>query len=131
MVRWIDDIFGIWCCNECKSLRSCHHWKEFVNSLPFGKLQWDTADPSKSAVFLDLTISIEGKRIITTTYQKPMNSYLYIVPSSNHSPKQIKAIIFQLMKRYRLQNTRYSDYIKYTLLLYCRHLAWVCLPDNI
>ena len=130
MVRWIDDIFGIWCCNECKS-RNCRHWKEFVNSLPFGKLQWDTAEPSKSAVFLDLNISIEGKRIITRTYQKPMNLYLYLVPSSNHPPKQIKAIIFQLMKRYRLQNTYYSDYIKYSLLLYRRHLARGHLPDDI
>ena len=33
MVQWIDDLFGIWCCNECKSWQSCHHWREFVNSL--------------------------------------------------------------------------------------------------
>jgi len=60
-----------------------------------------------------------------------MNLYLYITPSSNHSPKQIKAIIYQLMRRYKLQNTKYSDYIKYTLLLYRRHLAQGHLPDDV
>ena len=131
LVRWIDDIFAIWCCNECKCWRNCWHWEEFQKSLPFGKLTWDTTEPAKSAVFLDLNISIEGGRIVTTTYQKPLNLYLYIVPSSNHSPKQIKAIIFQLMKRYRLQNTRYSDYVKFTMLLYRRHLARGHLPKDV
>ena len=46
-----------------------------------------------------------------------MNFYLYIPPSSNHSPKQTKAIIYQLMRRYKLQNTKYSDYIKYASTL--------------
>ena len=70
-----------------------------------------------------MTISIEGGGIVTCTYQKPMNLYLYIPPASNHSPKQTKSIIFQLMKRYRLQNTKFKDYVKYTMLLYRRHLA--------
>ena len=118
MVRWIDDIFGIWCCNECKSWKNCSHWKEFINSLPFGKLRWDTAEPSKSAVFLDLAIRIEGRRIVTETFQNPMNLYLYITPSSNDLLKQTKAIIYLLMRHYKLQNTKYSDYVKCTLLLY-------------
>ena len=78
-----------------------------------------------------MTVSIEGGKIVTQTYQKPMNLYLYIPPASNHSPKQTKAIIFQLMKRYRLQNTKIKDYIKYTMLLYLRHLARGHLSDNI
>ena len=130
MVRWIDDIFGVWCCNICKSWK-CSHWRDFKNALPFGQLTWTTTEPSKSVVFLDMTISIEGGKIVTQTYQKPMNLYLYIPPASNHSPKQTKAIIFQLMKRYRLQNTKFKDYIKYTMLLYRRHLARGHLSEKI
>ena len=37
MVRWIDDIFGVWCCNICKSWK-CSHWRDFKNALPFGQL---------------------------------------------------------------------------------------------
>ena len=130
LIRWIDDIFGLWCCQTCKSREGCIHWKEFVDSLPFGLLTWSTPEPSQSVVFLDMTVSIEGGRVVTCTYQKPMNLYLYIPPASNHSPKQTRAIIFQLMKRYRLQNTKFKDYAKYTMLLYRRLLARGHLPDK-
>ena len=35
------------------------------------------------------------------------------------------------MKRYRLQNTKFKDYVKYTMLLYRRHLARGHLPEAI
>lgn len=62
-----------------------------------------------------------------------MNLYLYLhrAISPNHSSRQTKAIIYQLMKHYWLQNTRYSDCVKYTLLLYCRRLARGHLPDDV
>ncbi len=77
--RFIDDMFGIWVCDECKDWKCCRHWKPFCNDLNnFGILKWTINDPSEKDIFLDLTIAIEGKRIVTTTYQKPMNLYLYI-----------------------------------------------------
>jgi hypothetical protein len=120
MIRWIDDIFGCWVCNQCKSM-NCSHWRDFVTSLPFGKLTWTTDKPNKTVVFLDMTVSIEKGRITTSTYQKPMNLYLYLPPTSNHNPRQCKAIIYQLLKKYKIQNTNYQDYLKYSALLYRRH----------
>ena len=59
---------------------------------------------------------------MTTTYQKPMNLYLYLASQSNHSPALVKAIIYQLMKKCKAQNSKHSDYIRYTKYLYRRHL---------
>ena len=60
---------------------------------------WTTEEPAKKMVFLDLTIRIEKGKITTTTYQKPMNLYLYLASQSNHSPALVKAIIYQLTKK--------------------------------
>ena len=73
-------------------------------------------------LFLNPTITIEKGKITTTTHQKPMNVYPYLTAQSNHSPALFKAIIYQLMKKYNAQNTRHSDFIRYTKCLYGRHL---------
>ena len=100
---------------------NCSHWKDFLNSLPFGKLTWTTAKPNKTVFFLDMTVSIEKGRITTSTYQKLMNLYLYLPPTLNHNPRQCIAIIYQLRTKYKSQDTNYQDYLKYPALLYWRH----------
>ena len=50
MIRWINNIFGCWVCNQCKSM-NCSHWRDFVNSLPFGKLTWTIDKPNKTVIF--------------------------------------------------------------------------------
>ena len=45
LTRWIEDIFEIWVCNECKCWKNCKHWKDFLSSLPFRRLTWTTEDP--------------------------------------------------------------------------------------
>ena len=57
MIRWIDNIFGCWVCNQYKSV-NCSHWRDFVTSLPLGKLTWATAKPNKTVV-LDMAVSIK------------------------------------------------------------------------
>ena len=46
--------------------------------------------------------------------------YLYLPPTSNHPPKMTKAIIYQLLKKYKNQNTDHENYLKYSVL-YRRH----------
>ena len=65
LTRWIDDIFGIWACHECRS-KVCHHRNEFKNDLPFGQLTWSTKNLTKITIFLDLDVRIESNIIITT-----------------------------------------------------------------
>ena len=64
-VRFIDDIFVIWK-NDCEDI-----FKEFKNSLPYGKLEWDTTPIDTMCNFLDLTLYIEANgHIATKTFQK-------------------------------------------------------------
>ena len=65
--RFIDDLIGIWTGTDTE-------WEQFKQDVNnFGILTWDIEDPSDSKIFLDLTITIERGRIITTTYQKALN----------------------------------------------------------
>jgi hypothetical protein len=50
-------------------------------------LRWVIEEPSASTVFLDLKIQIENSRIRFSTFQKPMNLYLYIPPQLCPSTK--------------------------------------------
>jgi hypothetical protein len=61
----------------------------------FGALTWKVKELSKSVNFLDLTITIrEDRRIMTKTYKKLMNLYLYIPPASAHPPGMLKSIVY-------------------------------------
>ena len=89
--RFIDDMKGIWIGTN---LRYAQFQFDTDN---FGSLRWDFEPLSTSVNFLDLTISIEGSRIHTKTYQKSMNLYQYILPQSNHPTRMMKGIIFSLL----------------------------------
>ena len=86
-------------------------------------LKWDFKEPSKSVDFLDLTIYIEDGWVLTRTYQKSMNLYQYISPSSNHPPTMIKGIVYSLLRTYKLQNSKEEDYLNVACLLHERHVA--------
>ena len=117
--RFIDDIFGIWVGDRQGSL-----WDEFKKDInSFGRLTWTFVEPSSSVDFLDLTISIEQGQVITKTFQKAMNLYQYVAPSSNHPPKMINGIIFSLLRTYMRQNMREADYQSVALKLFHRHAA--------
>jgi hypothetical protein len=61
-------------------------------------------DPSKQVHFLDLTINLVESSINFSTYQKPLNLYLYIPPLSAHPNSCLKGLIKGEMNRYWLQN---------------------------
>lgn len=123
MLRFIDDIFGIWIFHEGRNDATCPVWNEFKTDLnSYGRLRWNVTKPSTHAVFLDLNLNIVGNRIRTSTYQKPMNLYLYIPGSSAHTLGMIKGTIYGQLLRYYEHNSEYSDYINYACLLYKRLL---------
>jgi len=115
--RFIDDICGIWIGDDNAT------WEEFQKDTNnFGILTWEFEELSTSVNFLDLTISIENNTIITTTYQKALNLYQYLGPTSAHPPKMIRGVVYSLLKTYYQQNTRESDYnaiVAQTYKRYC------------
>jgi hypothetical protein len=77
--HYIDDVFGIWIDTPG------NQWNQFENTLnQFGNLKWNIEELSKHTSFLDLEITIKDNKLTTKTFQKPMNLYLYIPPSSAH-----------------------------------------------
>jgi hypothetical protein len=101
--RFVDDMIGIW-------IGTDERFEEFKQALPFGKLKWDVSDLSHSVDFLDLTVTIENGRIVTRTYEKALNKYLYIPPRSAHAPGTLKSTIFGNIRRYWFQNSTSEVY---------------------
>lgn len=120
--RFIDDGFVM------QRGGSTHHdnFLRAMNSFgPAGKrLVWESTGPGKSVDFLDLTITIlPDGTVKMSTYQKPMNLYLYLMPTSAHPPWIFKGMIYSMLTRYWQQNTLASDYRKMAKLLFERLLA--------
>ena len=114
--RFLDDVKGIWTGNHT------NEWEEYKKDMNnFGILKWEFSELSHKVDFLDLTISIENGRIVTKTYQKPLNLFLYLPPSSAHPPGCIKGTVYGLIGRYYAQNTHRKDYLYFVQMLY-RHL---------
>ena len=118
--RFIDDMFGIWRWDGELA------WNEFCKDVDnFGILTWDIhapeRRPSPSVDFLDLTISIVDGKIEFKTFQKDLNLYLYLPPSSSHPKSTIKGTIYSLVGRYYRQNTHRKDFL-HIVRLFFNHL---------
>jgi hypothetical protein len=88
------------------------------------RLEWTSEPPSMQVDFLDLTILIgNDRRICTKTFQKEMNLFLYIPPISSHSPSVLNGLIFGQLRRFWLQNTLTSDFIRCAHAFYNHLLA--------
>ncbi|KAL7510431.1 hypothetical protein ACHAXN_010625, partial [Cyclotella atomus] len=104
--RFVDEVFLIW-------LKECDlQWKALVLMFnDFGILKWECLKLKTSVDFLDLTLTIEGNRVVAKTYQKPENPYLYIPPHSAHPAGMINGIVLLLLRTYWRQtpSTRTSS----------------------
>jgi hypothetical protein len=107
--RYIDDILGVWYPHP----DSLHTWDDFIRDMnDFGQLRWTADKPSDDVIFLDLHISIGPNRtILTKTYQKEMNLFLYIPPLSAHPEGVLKGLVFGNLRRFWTQNSDINDYI--------------------
>jgi hypothetical protein len=108
--RYIDDIFGIWVDLPETT------WEDFKQTLAqFGQLCWNLEDCTTSTNFLDLQINIINDindKIQTTTFQKELNLYLYIPPTSAHPSSCFKGLITGELVR--LLDSKYSRKRFYT-----------------
>jgi len=100
--RYIDDVFGIWVPSETNNHETWEQFKETLNN--WAGLRWKIEEPSQKTVFLDLNIQLSNATIVTSTFQKSLNLYLYIPPLSAHPPSCLKGLIAGELRRYWLQN---------------------------
>lgn len=101
--RDIDDVFGICITTEQKTSQTWATFKETLNN--WGSLRWKIQEPKEEAVFLDLNVQLKGSSILTSTFQKTMNLYLYIPLLSAHPPSCFKGLIASELHCYWIQNT--------------------------
>ena len=84
--RYIDDQFGIWIHDPDPAI-DCQRWEDFKQRQEnYCSLSWEFSTLSKSANFLDLSLTVESYNISTSLYEKPLNLHLYIPPHSAHTP---------------------------------------------
>jgi len=102
--RYIDDIIGIWLPPPFNQTTTWDRFQESLNN--WGNLQWKCEVPSRKTTFLDLELELHNSSVITKTFQKEMNLYLYIPPLSAHPPSCLKGLITGELRRYWLQNNK-------------------------
>ncbi len=83
--RFIDDGFAVWL-HDLDPTIDAENWNNFKALINAMGLNWTFKSPRKKLIFMDMTIQIEGGKIITTIYAKPLALYQYIPPNSCHPP---------------------------------------------
>ncbi|CAJ1951530.1 unnamed protein product [Cylindrotheca closterium] len=117
--RYIDDVFGIW----LQQPGDDQAWNLFKAHMNTSALVWDFTERSRSAIFLDLHISITNtNEIHTDLYEKPLNLHAYIPPHSAHPPGVLRGMIKGMIYRFKTLCTLESDQKKHILQFY-RHLV--------
>jgi hypothetical protein len=73
--RFMDDGFAVWLHDKYPTT-DANNWDNFKNICnAMGFLSWTFKSPPKIVIFMDMTIRIEGERLVTTIYTKPMALY--------------------------------------------------------
>ena len=106
-VRYRDDYVTI----QTGDLDKIDLLLEFLNSLDENvKCTVEICD--KSLCFLDLKITINDKKILTSVYSKPTDSDLYLDDTLRHPTKSIDAISTGVAKQLKQICSNDSDFFK-------------------
>ncbi len=115
--RYLDDLFIIF----DSPTTAANFIRAFNQRHP--NIQLDAVTHGQSGIFLDLEIYLDNAtngKCQYKLYQKPMNKYLYLPPTSSHDNHIIKNFIVNELKRYLLYNTKEQDYQHQRNLFYHR-----------
>jgi hypothetical protein len=100
--RFIDDGFAVWL-HDNYPTTNANNWDNFKNICNVMGLSWTFKSPPKKLIFIDMTIRIEGERLDTTIYTKPIVLYQCILPNSCHPPSVLTGLVFgQILRIYQL-----------------------------
>jgi hypothetical protein len=116
--RYIDDIFGIWKGTEEELLT----FKKYVDSLTPDILRTTEEHSLHSLHVLDIEIYKKDNKLEFKTFQKSLNSYQYLMPSSLHPKHTLKGYILGEILRYRRTNSEDTNFRMMKHLFYKRLL---------
>jgi Reverse transcriptase (RNA-dependent DNA polymerase) len=113
--RYIDDIFAIF----PSETAAINFITAFNNSYP--TIQLEAVSIAQTGIFLDIefNLSMDGT-LSHKLFQKPMNKYSYIPPTSNHNKKMFIAWITEELNRYKRLCTYHADFLHAASLLHSR-----------
>ena len=114
--RYRDDCLSLW----CGSIEKLHQLHDYINSLS-RDLKFTMEIGGSELCFLDLKITLENNKLLTTVYSKPTDSHLYLHADSchNHSSKSgiTKGVALRLRRicssdnEYHQKSIEYSSYL--------------------
>ena len=93
-LRYIDDIFAIF-----PSTAICNNFYTLFNTQ-CPDIQLESVPIDTKGIFLDLHLEIKNNSIISNIYQKPVNKYLYLPPTSEHASHIMINVIKSELKRF-------------------------------
>jgi len=90
----LDDILIIWLAHPDPATNA-KLWQDFKDVINgFHGLEWTFTEPTKTdVIFMNMSLSIEGDKIVSTIYEKKLALYLYIPPHSAHPPGILTGLI--------------------------------------
>ena len=90
---FIDDVLCTWPV-DTKPAENIRQWTSFVDLMQeYYGLEWMFEERSKKVNYMDMTISIQKGRIVTSPYEKAMNLYLYIPTHSAYPPGVLTVLV--------------------------------------
>ena len=128
--RYIDDIFAIF-----SSELAADNFVSAFNSIS-PSLHLTAKANGTGANFLDVTL-FKGNRFTSTNildvtlYQKPINKYVYLLPTSFHAKSVFRSFILGELRRYRINCSDDNDFLIKKNLFFDRLLARGYRPNEI
>ena len=116
--RFVDDLIFV-----SKRTLTQLEFSSLSSDLSFGDLNWTINEQTTTHTFLDLDISIINNKFYFKTHIKKLNLHLYIPPHSCHPSHCLKSLIYGMLFRFYLQNTKNEDYKLFTTNFFNQLLA--------
>ncbi len=118
---FINDGIDIWLHNPDLTIDK-NNWLNFQACLNNSGLKWVFSKRSNEVVFMDLRLKIEGKKIVTSLFAKPMALHLYIPPHSCHALGVLLGIVFGIVLHIHQLCSRATDIVRELKLFFHRLL---------
>jgi hypothetical protein len=118
---FIDDGIGIWLHDPDPTIDK-KNWLNFKTCFNNSGQKWVFSKRSDEVVFMDLRLKIEGKKIVTSLFAKPMPSHLYIHPHSCHAPGILSGMVFVNVLHIHQLCSRATDIVRELKLFFCHLL---------
>ncbi len=111
LCHFTNDGIGIWLHDPDPTIDK-NNWLNFQTCLINSGLKWVFGKRSDEVVFMDLRLKIEGKKIVTSLFLKPMALHLYIPPHSCHAPGILSGMVFGNVLRIHQLCSRAPDIVR-------------------